>query len=46
MFTKVAIDDYGLIRKDDEYEVIDEGNDWLLIRSQGKTLYTFKWAFE
>ena len=46
MFTAVAIDNYGLVRKDNEYEVIEEGRDWYLVRVAGQANYVFRWVFE
>jgi hypothetical protein len=41
-----AVIDYGLIKKDCDYVVIEEGYDWYLIRSSGKSQYVFKWVLE
>lgn len=37
---------YGLIKKGQDYTILNEGCDWYLVKVKGKAYYTFKWVFE
>lgn len=37
---------YGPLRKGRDYEVLETGRDWYLIKVRGKAIYVFKWVFE
>ena len=37
---------YGLVKRGQDYPIINEGFDWALVKVQGKAFYVFKWVFE
>jgi len=40
-----ALTNYGPLKKGRDYRVINEGSDWVLVATQGKAIYVFKWVF-
>jgi len=43
---KEACMNYGPVKKERQYQVVDTGRDWHLIRVHGKSMYCPKWVFE
>ena len=37
---------YGILKRGQDYRVIEEGYDWSLVAVKGKTIYVPKWVFE
>lgn len=37
---------YGLLKRGHDYKIVDEGYDWYLVATRGKSVYVPRWVFD